>query len=137
MTGYVTKIALLVLIMSSIVVGGWALFLPYEFYNAFPGFGHAWVSVDGPYNEHLLRDVGGLNLGIAGLSLLALIRPTLASPRAVGVASGLYNVPHFLYHVQHLGVLTPLDQIANVLALGGVLLASMWLLLSTAITTKT
>lgn len=95
MTGYVTKAALLILIMSSLVVGGWALFFPYEFYSAFPGFVHAWVSVDGPD-----------------------------------------NLPHFLYHVQHLGTQTPPDQIANVLALGGVLIASIWLLLSTAIMTK-
>ena len=46
-------------------VGVWALIAPQSFYDAFPsiGFG-AWVGVDGPFNEHLIRDVGALYLAL-------------------------------------------------------------------------
>ena len=35
------------------------------FYDDFPGLGRSWVAADGPYNEHLVRDVGALNLALA------------------------------------------------------------------------
>ena len=38
---------------------------PKSFYEDFPGAGRVWVAVDGPYNEHLVRDVGSLNLALA------------------------------------------------------------------------
>ena len=46
-------------------VGVWALAAPQAFYEAFPGIGFgAWVGVDGPFNEHLIRDVGALYLAL-------------------------------------------------------------------------
>ena len=54
----------------------WEQFAPAAFWEGFPGLGRAWVSVDGAYNEHLVRDVGGLQLAVAVLLLAALLRPT-------------------------------------------------------------
>ncbi len=40
-------------------------FLPRVFYDRFPGFGMTWVSPDGPFNEHVMRDLDGANLAPA------------------------------------------------------------------------
>ncbi len=54
------------------LVGGfWALLFPRAFYDDFPLPGSAWVSTLGPYNEHLIRDYGALNLAMAVLLLAA------------------------------------------------------------------
>ena len=93
------RIALAYLALVSLEIGVWAQFAPRSFYDHFPGLGRAWVSVNGPYNEHLVRDVGGLNLGLAAILIVALItlsRPTII---AAALASLLYGVPHLVYHI--------------------------------------
>lgn len=65
-----TTLALFYLGLTSLIVGLWAQFFPQEFYDHFPGLG-VWVAGDGPYNEHLIRDVGGLNLALTTLAVLA------------------------------------------------------------------
>lgn len=52
-------------------VGVWAAGFPQSFYDSFPGFGFVWISVDGPFNEHLIRDVGSLYLALAAASAAA------------------------------------------------------------------
>jgi hypothetical protein len=93
------RIALGYLALVSLEIGVWAQFAPRSFYDHFPGLGRAWVSVDGPYNEHLVRDVGGLNLGLAAVLIIAFVtlsRPTII---AAAAASLLYGVPHLIYHI--------------------------------------
>jgi hypothetical protein len=83
----------------SLEIGVWAQFAPRSFYDHFPGLGRAWVNVNGPYNEHLVRDVGGLNLGLAAVLIVAFItlsRPTII---AAALASLMYGVPHLMYHI--------------------------------------
>lgn len=63
----VPRLALGYLGLTSALVGVWAQFFPQMFYDQFPGFG-VWVAGDGPFNEHLVRDVGGLNLSMAALA---------------------------------------------------------------------
>ena len=93
------RIALGYLALVSLEIGVWAQLAPRSFYDHFPGLGRAWVSVDGPYNEHLVRDVGGLNLALAAVLIAALV--TLSRPLiiAAAVASLLYGVPHLVYHI--------------------------------------
>jgi hypothetical protein len=95
------RIALGYLAFVSLEVGIWAQFAPRSFYDHFPGLGRAWIRVDGPYNQHLVRDVGGLNLGIAAVLIAALI--TLSRPMVItaSVASLLYGIPHLVYHIAH------------------------------------
>jgi hypothetical protein len=110
------------------VTGGWAAAFPRSFYDDFPGFGRVWVAVDGPYNEHLVRDVGSLNLALAALLLAAAVRTT---PLLVGVAAGanLVNaVPHTVYHLRHMDVFGTTDQVTNVIVLGASVLAPIGLL---------
>ena len=93
------RIALGYLAFVSLEVGIWAQFAPRSFYDDFPGLGRAWVRVDGPFNEHLVRDVGGLNLALAAVLIAAII--TLSRPViiAASVASLLSGIPHLVYHI--------------------------------------
>ena len=42
--------------------GLWALASPRSFYDTFPFPGWRWVSTLGPFDEHLIRDYGAMNL---------------------------------------------------------------------------
>ena len=77
-----------------------------------------WVAVDGPYNEHLLRDLGGANLALAAVILFAIARPTAGLVRAVAADVLVAQVPHFFYHAMHLDILpTTLDRVLQTAAL--------------------
>jgi len=115
--------------VSAAVVGVWAAAFPVSFYTDFPSPGRNWVSALGPYNEHLVRDVGGLYLALLVLSLWAWRRPTVTAVRMTGGAWLIFNTEHFLWHMLHLGVFPAIDKIGNAVALGGVLILSILLLL--------
>jgi hypothetical protein len=95
------RIALGYLAVVAVVIGAWAQFAPRSFYDHFPGFGRAWVRVDGPYNEHLVRDVGGLNLALTVVLVAAMITLTRAMVVTAAVASLATGVPHLVYHLFH------------------------------------
>ena len=95
------RVALVVIAAGSALVGFWAQAFPRSFYDDFPGLGRVWVAVDGPFNEHLVRDVGGLNLGLAFIAVLALVTGSVLLARAAGGAALLFGVPHLLYHATH------------------------------------
>ncbi|MBD2754352.1 hypothetical protein [Spirosoma validum] len=116
---------LLYLLIANSVPGIWALFMPRDFYDSFPGFGRTWVAVDGPYNEHLIRDVGAFFVALATLCLLTLVAPRLITVRATAICLLVFNAPHLLYHLNHLHMLPMIDQVGNVVTL------SMSVLLST------
>ena len=101
----------------SLVVGAWAQFAPRSFYDSFPGFGRVWVAADGPYNEHLVRDVGGLNLALALLLTVAAVRLSPVLVRTAAAGALVYGAPHLLYHLNHLGLYGTGDRIANEVAL--------------------
>ena len=94
----VTRVALGYLAVVSLQVGVWALLAPRSFYHEFPGFGRAWVSVDGPFNEHLIRDVGSLNLALAAVLIAAAVRLTRPLVTTAAVAALAWGVPHAVYH---------------------------------------
>ncbi|QMW07046.1 hypothetical protein H3H32_21615 [Spirosoma foliorum] len=119
---------LLYLGLTNAFPGAWALFMPHSFYTSFPGFGRVWVAVDGPYNEHLIRDVGGFFLALATLCFLALLTPRLVSVKATAICLLIFNAPHLLYHLQHLHMLPVIDQVGNAVALGTAVLLPLLLL---------
>jgi hypothetical protein len=119
------QVALIVIAFSTGLVGLWATMAPKSFYEDFPGAGRVWVAVDGPYNEHLVRDVGSLNLGLAFVAVLALITGSPLVARAAGGAALLYGVPHLLYHATHLDPYESGDQVALLFSLGIAVLAAM------------
>jgi hypothetical protein len=127
------RIALGYLALSSLQIGIWALFAPRSFYDGFPGFGRTWVAVDGPYNEHLVRDFGALNLALLVIFVAAAV--TLSRPLVMtaALASLVWNVPHFSYHLFNTDGLSSSDLVAS---LGG-LLASVVFSLLILVTART
>ena len=114
------RIALGYVALLSLQIGVWALLAPRSFYDDFPGLGRTWVNVDGPYNEHLIRDVGGLNLALAIIVIAAAV--TLGRTliyTAVGAALA-FGLPHLIYHVVNADLLDADD---NVVSLTGLALA--------------
>lgn len=95
---------LLYLLYVNASVGIWATVAPRGFYDDFPGGGRMWVSADGPYNEHLIRDVGAWSLGMAvvvAAALWTLSRPLVIT---VGAAAAVLGLPHAVYHARHADV---------------------------------
>lgn len=123
-----TRSALGFLAATGIVVGVWAYAFPFAFYRSFPGFGRAWVVVDGPFNEHLVRDTGAAYLMIAALAGLGLVRPRVAPAFTVGSATLCFNLAHGIYHLTHLGMYGALDQALNIVVLGLAVACSIWLM---------
>jgi hypothetical protein len=125
------RILLAILAFGSAVVGVWAQLFPRSFYDSVPGMGRHWVAVDGPYNEHLVRDVGGLNLALTVVLVSAAVTLSVLLVRVASVAYFVYAVPHLTYHLHHLGAYDTTDQIANAASLAGVVLIPLALLILT------
>jgi len=131
--GKLQRVGLVVLMAANASVGFWAQLFPRSFYDDFQEMGRTWVALDGPFNEHLVRDVGGLNLAlavVAGSALLfhtdrdvlgdgarplavvagsALLFHTPLLGRVAGAAAVAYGLPHLLYHATHLDAFDALD----------------------------
>lgn len=113
----IQKAGLVVLTAGSLFVGLWAQLFPRSFYDDFPGLGRTWVALDGPYNQHLVSDVGGLNLALAVVAGSALLFNHSLLGRVAGAAALVYGLPHFLYHATHLGPFDTGDAVAMLVAL--------------------
>ena len=120
------------LVVSGGVVGVWALFFPQAFYDSFPGLGLSWVSVDGPFNEHLVRDVGGGYLSLAVVTLVAVVYRTRELALAAALGWLVAQLPHFSYHMYHLDMYPALiDKIGNVVTLALLVLVPAYVLAQT------
>jgi hypothetical protein len=108
--------------------GLYALFAPVSFYEDFP-LGRGWVEALPAYNEHLVRDVGGLFLATAAVLLAA---AWILERRLMIVAAGsflLFSVPHTVYHYFNLGPYSTGDAIANALGLAATVAVPLWVLI--------
>jgi hypothetical protein len=117
------------LALSAAEVGLWASIAPRSFYKSFPGGGRHWVSVIGPYNEHLVRDVGGLYLSLLAVSVWAVVRSQPEIMRLAGVAWLVFSVPHLAFHAAHLDPFGLADRVGHMVTLGGTVVLAMVLLL--------
>jgi nucleoside-diphosphate-sugar epimerase len=115
----VARIALAFLVFTGAMVGLWALADPRGFYDSFPGGGRTWVSVDGPYNEHLVRDVGAAYAGFGLLALIGAVRLTRGIVMAAGWAWVVFATPHLVYHLAHTDLYSASDAVAQSISLGG------------------
>jgi AhpD family alkylhydroperoxidase len=122
-----TRFLLFALGLSQLTIGLWALLGSRSFYNDFP-FGQGWVSADGPYNQHLLTDFGGLYIATAVLALYAGISLRRRFVQVTAVAFLAFAVPHLIYHSLNLEPYSTADAIANVLALASVVVGLLLLL---------
>lgn len=108
----VLRIGLAVLAVPALIVGVWAAFAPRSFYDDFPGVGRTWVAPDGPYNQHLVRDVGELNLALVVITAIALVTLVPMLVRAVLVGWLVYSVPHLVYHLRNTEPFSTDDQVS-------------------------
>ncbi|MCV7380917.1 hypothetical protein BST11_12545 [Mycobacterium alsense] len=97
MSGPTLRAGVWFLTFVEVVVGVVATFFPRSFYDWVP-----WVDLIPPYSEHLMRDYGAMNLGLA---LVFAVAATTMERRLVRVALGaylLFALPHLIFHVTHL-----------------------------------
>lgn len=111
-----TRRVLWLLASVSGIIGAYAYGAPHSFYRHVIG-----VRLLGPYNEHLMSDVGGLYLGFAIAFTFAartLVREVVvASSAAFAVA----QAAHFLYHALHLEPFTLEEGAAQTIGLAALL----------------
>ena len=98
----VLRVGLGFLALSQGVIGAWALLGPRTFFNHFPGTALGWVALLPPYNEHLVRDVGGLTLALGVVLAAAAVRADAWWARTAVAAFAVFAVPHTLFHSVHL-----------------------------------
>lgn len=131
----IVRVSLVVLSLTSAILGLWAAVAPRSFYDSFPGFGRQWVAIDGPYNEHLVRDFGNLNLALTVLTVAAAATMVRVLVQAVAVAWLVYSIPHLAYHLHHFDQLDTVDVVGNLVGLGAaIVLPVLVLVLSVAAT---
>ncbi|MGH9270528.1 MAG: hypothetical protein ACRDZ2_04580 [Ilumatobacteraceae bacterium] len=99
---------LLLIALFMLPVGVQASLFPQSFFDDFPA-GRGWVfATGGPYNEHLVRDVGVLFVALVVAT--AWTAWTRAGDRAVGVAWIIQGVAHLGFHAAHLDHLSAGDR---------------------------
>ena len=123
------RIGLLVLAVTSFGSGIWAYFVPRTFYEDFPLPGWDWVSTLGPYNEHLVSDYGAMNLAMGVLLVAAAAFLERRLVQVSLVAWLAYAVPHFVFHLGQVHHFSLFDNLAQLGALGFVVLLPLVLFL--------
>lgn len=106
------------LVVSQVVVGLWAQLAPLSFYGDFPLPGNPWVALLPPYNEHLVRDVGGLSLALTVVLGAVAVRVERRPTQVATVAFLVYTVPHAVFHTLHLAHFPPGDAIGQTVGFG-------------------
>ena len=129
MTDKLIRGGLALLGLIGLQIGVWASLAPRSFYDDFPGGGRTWVAADGPYNEHLVRDFGALNLALTAVVIVALLTGARIAILCAALAWFVYSVPHLVYHARHLHVYETSDKILNLVGLGGAVVVSGAILL--------
>lgn len=109
--------ALIATVIIAAVVGVWSFAFPQSFYDHFPSVLGEWISQDGPYNEHLVRDHGAMYLALGAASLAGFFWREQAVYRVLGIAWTVFGVLHFSYHVTHLGHMSASDATSQVIVL--------------------
>ncbi|MEU2878088.1 ArsA-related P-loop ATPase, partial [Streptomyces sp. NPDC007070] len=109
--------ALAALALGEGLPGAWALGRPRGFYDAFPLPGHSWVALFPPYNEHLVRDFGAAVLAMAAVIGWAAWSARPGPARAAATALLVFSVPHFAFHLRHLGRADGVEAVAQLLSL--------------------
>ena len=109
------RLASAVLGLMFVPTGLQAAFTPRSFFNDFP-LGRGWIALGGEvYNEHVVRDVGGLFLVLSLLSLWAWRNQAIARPALVAwLAQGTL---HLSFHLRHLGHFRGIDRIGLIATL--------------------
>jgi hypothetical protein len=124
------RACLTIVALAQAEIGVWGLLAPHSFYTSYPGAGHHWVAALGPYNEHLVRDFAGMELGFAVLLLAAAIWFGRRLVLIAGTAFLTATVPHFAYHLTTTESFSTTDNTASLVGFAveiGLVLAAMLL----------
>lgn len=109
--------ALLVIALPQAVTGVFALLAPAAFYAGFPAPGRHWVSALGPYNEHLVTDVGASLVALGVLvSFAAVLLDRLLIQGAL-MAWLIFSVAHLSFHLGATGPFGTADNVGIVVTL--------------------
>lgn len=109
-------------------IGVWAFFAPYHFYEIFPFPGRHWISILGPYNEHMVLDYGANNLGCGVLLAAAAVLLERQIIQVALVSWLAFSVPHFIYHLTQTHHFSLFDTVTQLSSLGFVVLLPIVLL---------
>ena len=107
---------LAIIAISPAWVGIWAAAAPRSFYDDFPGTS-SWVSPLGPYDEHLVRDIGAFQLGLLAVVLFALVTLERRVVQAALVATIVAGLPHLIYHLTATEALSTADNVLSLIGL--------------------
>ena len=83
----------------------------------------------GPYNEHLVTDYGALNLALGVLMVGAAVFLERRLVQVSLISWLVYAVPHFIFHLGQVHHFSPFHNLAQLGALGFVVLLPLVLLL--------
>lgn len=130
-TGWGIRLGLLLLAAFALPIGLWARISPRSFYEDFPAAGRHWVSALGPYNEHLMTDVGAAYLALGVLLASAGILLGQGLTRVALVSWLIFAGPHFTFHLTMLDVFPLVDNLVHLSILGFLALLPVLLLAAT------
>ncbi|MGI8513401.1 MAG: carboxymuconolactone decarboxylase family protein [Solirubrobacteraceae bacterium] len=106
------RFLLLALGLPQLLIGLWALIGPHSFYEDFPN-GRGWVAALGPFDEHLVTDVGSLFIGLGVLLALAAFWMGRRVVLAATITWLVFAIPHAIFHF-----LNPDDRTGDAIANG-------------------
>ena len=115
------RVTLACLSLSALFPGLQATLAPRSFYTGFP-VGRGWVELLPPFNEHLIRDVGGFYLAFALLFAWAAVTLARALVVPLCVAWALAALLHGVFHALRLDGFSTGDAVAEIGGLAAVLL---------------
>lgn len=110
------RAGLLVTAATPLAGGLWALLFPLSFYEDFPLPGKDWVSTLGPYNEHLVRDYGALNLALGVLLVTTAVLLERRLARVTLITWLVFATPHLVCHLgqtHHFSLSSDLEQLGG------------------------
>ncbi|HEX2162236.1 MAG TPA: carboxymuconolactone decarboxylase family protein [Thermoleophilaceae bacterium] len=99
------------------LIGLWALLAPGSFHDDFPVGTAGWVDVLGPFDEHLVTDVGALFVGLGFLLCFAAVSLRRGTVIAAAISWLIFAIPHLVWHVFNLEPYSTGDAIGNVVTL--------------------
>lgn len=129
--GGIMRLGMALLIVPQAIAGMWAFVAPRSFYDDFPGFGRAWVSPIGNYNEHFIADTGNLFLVTCLLLALAAYYLERRLVRIALICWLGFSIPHFISHAQLTSSFSGSDNAGNLGSLGMAVLLPLLLLILT------
>jgi hypothetical protein len=125
----VTRLILGLLAAVQATDGFYALLAPRSFYEDFP-VGRGWVEALPAYNEHLVRDVGGLFIATAVVLAAAAIWLERRLVLVALVSFLAFSIPHTTYHLLNLEGLSAGDAVAEAASLVLLVIAPLALLIA-------